>query len=243
MIMENYLNVETKEGPMDIFTCAPEGDQKLPVVIVLQEAFGVNHHIKDVCQRLAGEGYLVLAPELYHRVERHLSVSYTDREKIFPLLQELTNEALLHDLEATIHFVWSLPRADIRNVFTMGFCMGGFTSLLAATHFPLRGAISFYGGGVVNKRKGIGFSPILNQLPDSKSPLLLFFGESDASIPESDRFAIRKVLDEAHVPHEMHVFGEADHGFFCDERKTYHQVAAKAAWKKSLEWMKQLQCH
>lgn len=241
--MENYLSVETKDGPMDIFTCAPEGDQKLPVVVVLQEAFGVNHHIKNVCQRLAKEGFFVLAPELYHRVERHLTVSYTDRDKIFPLLQDLSNAKLLRDLEATIHFVWNLPRADIRNVFTLGFCMGGFTSLLAAIHFPLKGAISFYGSGVVSNRKGIGLSPILNELTGSKAPLLLFFGESDASIPESDRFAIRRVLDEAHVPHGMQVFGEADHGFFCDERKTYNQAAAKAAWKKALEWMRQLLSH
>src|SRR6476619_2869075 len=101
--MENYLSVETKDGPMDIYTCAQEGDHKLPVLIVLQEAFGVNHHIKDVCQRFAKEGYFVLAPELYHRVERHLTVNYNDREKIFPLLQELSNEGLLRDLEATIH--------------------------------------------------------------------------------------------------------------------------------------------
>jgi carboxymethylenebutenolidase len=139
-----------------------------------------------------------------------------------------------------MNFLSNIPNADSSRVFTIGFCVGGFASLLAATELPLTGAISFYGAGLVRPREGLKLSPFVEKLADVKCPLLMFFGEQDASIPEADRFEIRKVLDENHVPHEMIVYGEADHGFFCNERKTYHAASAKNAWEKSLLWIRTL---
>jgi carboxymethylenebutenolidase len=239
MIMDNYLNVGTPSGSMPVFVTAPEGGRH-PVVIVLQEAFGVNHHIKDVCHRFAEQGFVALAPEIYHRKGHHITVPYSEREKIMPLLGTLTNDDLISDVRDVISFLPDLPNVDSSKVFTVGFCVGGFASLLCATELPLTGAISFYGGGVVRPREGFQIHPFLDKLGEVKTPLLLFFGEEDASIPESDRFEIRRVLDENHVPHEMIVFGEADHGFFCDERKTYHAKSSREAWAKTLDWIKRL---
>lgn len=239
-VMENYLTVETKDGAMQVYFASEETHDLLPVVIVCQEAFGVNHHIKDVCQRLAKAGYLALAPELFHREGAHITIPYNERSQIMSYLGKLTNENLLEDVKATWQFLEKLPHADQQNVFTLGFCMGGFTSLQAAIKLPLRGAISFYGAGVVHERAGIGFKPFHRELAQTQCPLLLIYGEEDVSIPEGDRFAIKSVLDEAHVPHEILVFGKSDHGFFCDERKTYHASAAQEAWKKTLGWMEKL---
>ncbi len=238
-IMENYLTIGTPSGAMPVYTAAPE-NQNCPVVIVIQEVFGVNHHIKDICGRLAREGFLAMAPELFHRKGQHITAEYTAREAIMPLLGLLSNEDLISDIRDVVNFLPEIHNADTSKIFTMGFCVGGFGSLLAATELPITGAISFYGAGLVRPREGLKLSPFVEKLADVKCPLLLFFGEQDASIPEADRFEIRRVLNENHVPHEMIVYGEADHGFFCDERKTYHRTSAKDAWEKSLHWLRNL---
>lgn len=239
--MENYLTVQTQDGPMSVFMAAPaHGPHPHPVVIVLQEAFGVNAHIKDICGRFAQAGYVAMAPELFHREGKHLHFEYSDKTGFLSQMEKLSNKSLLEDVRETMNFLHSLPDVDKKNVFTVGFCMGGFTSLLAATELTLRGAVAFYGAGVVHAREGIGYRPFLEKLPHVRCPLLLFYGEEDVSIPEADRHAMRAVLDEAHVPHEMIVFGGADHGFFCDERKVFDPKAASVAWKKTLSWMESL---
>lgn len=238
-IMENYLMVGTPSGTMPVFTAAPE-EKKCPVVIVIQEVFGVNHHIKEICRRFANEGYLAMAPEIFHRKGQHITAPYGEREAIMPLLGMLSNEDLISDISSVMGFLPELPNADSTRVFTAGFCVGGFASLLASTELELTGAVSFYGAGLVRPREGLRLTPFVEKLSEATCPILMFFGEKDASIPESDRFEIRRVLDENHVPHEMIVFGEADHGFFCDERKTYHAESAGISWKKTIDWMKHL---
>src|SRR5205085_2402788 len=141
----------TPSGSMPVFVAAPEGGRH-PVVIVIQEAFGVNHHIKDVCRRFAEQGYVALAPEIYHRKGHHITVSYSEREKIMPLLGTLTNDDLISDVRDVISFLPDLPNVDASKIFTVGFCVGGFASLLCATELSLTAAISFYGGGIVRPR-------------------------------------------------------------------------------------------
>jgi carboxymethylenebutenolidase len=240
MVMENYLYIGTPSGSMPAFVTSNNGGEKRPVIIVIQEIFGVNSHIKDVCRRFANEGFLAIAPEIFHRFGKHITASYSDREAVMPFLGKLSNENLISDVRDVLGFLPDLPNADTDRVFIVGFCVGGFASVLAATELPLHGAISFYGAGVVRAREGIALKPYLEKLPDVKCPLLLFYGEKDASIPESDRFEIRRVLDENHVPHELIVFGDADHGFFCDERKSYHRRSADEAWKKTMDWIRKV---
>lgn len=234
-VMENYLTI----GTMSVFV-ATSSEKKCPVVIVIQEIFGVNHHIKDICLRFARAGYIAIAPEIFHRKGKHITADYTEREAIMPLLRMISNDDLVSDIRAVMNFLPELPNADASKVFTVGYCVGGFAALLSATELPISGAVSFYGAGIVRKRDGLKLNPFVEKLSESKCPLLLFFGEKDISISEADRFEIRKILDENHVPHEMIVFGAADHGFFCDQRRTYHPESAKISWEKTLEWLRKL---
>lgn len=238
--MENYLTIPTSSGPMDIYVAASETQSKQPVIIVLQEAFGVNSHIKDICHRFSQEGYLAVAPELFHRRARHLQIDYIDRKAFLPLLGELSNDDLLEDIDATIGFLKDLPSADTSKVFTIGFCMGGFASLLAATKFNLSGAISYYGAGISRAREGIGLMPFTNRFSEIECPLLLFFGADDASINHEDRERVREALDKNSVQFEMEVFPGCDHGFFCNERKTFDQAFASQSWKKTLQWLEDI---
>lgn len=238
--MENFLVAETGSGPMDVYIAAPALEKKLPVMIVFQEAFGVNSHIRDICRRFAKLGFLAAAPELFHRLGRHVELDYSDRKAIMPYMGSLTNEMLMEDLRDTLDLLKKLPNADLSQVHSIGFCLGGFTSLLSATRFQFKACISFYGAGVVRAREGIGLTPFVEELEQIKTPSLLFFGEKDASIPPEDVNEIRVSLSKSPNKSSIQVFPEADHGFFCDERKSYHPEAAREAWSLVKEWVRPL---
>lgn len=237
--MNNYLTIPTPDGLMEVYTSASEGDGLLPVVILIQEAFGVNAHIKDVAHRLAKEGFLVLAPELYHRLEKHLQIPYSDRQAFMPIMGTLTNEGMICDLKAVLDFLPQHPRAAFDQVYTLGFCVGGFASMLAATELPIQGAIAYYGAGMVRAREGLKLSPIVGQFPNINCPVLLFFGTDDASIPENDLVEIKKSLTRNTIEHDLIIYPESDHGFFCNERKTYNHSAASKSWQKTITWLQE----
>lgn len=235
----NFLTAETASGLMDVYVSSPIAEQKLPVVIVLQEAFGVNHHIRSICDRLASQGFFAAAPDLFHREGRRIEVPYTDRRSFMPLLGNLKNSEIIEDVRDTLKFLEDLPTPDLSNVSTMGFCVGGFASALVATELNLKKMISFYGGGMVHRRDGIGLEPIVEKLGKIRSPCLFFFGGKDASISHDDIGTIEKKLSSSGVPFEVDIFETSDHGFFCDERKTYNQVDASIAWKKSIRFLQE----
>lgn len=234
-----FLTCETKSGLMDIYVSSPESEKKLPVIIVLQEAFGVNTHIRSVCDRLAGEGFVAAAPELFHRLERRVEIPYGERKLFMPFLSQLKNDEIVEDVLDTIHFLKDLPTADTSDLSTIGFCVGGFSSVLCAVRIPeIKKMISFYGAGMVNHREGIALTPLVQELKNIKAQCLFFFGGKDASIPHSDIQAIEQGLTEAQVPFEVNIYENSDHGFFCDERKSYNQTDANLAWKKTLDFLK-----
>lgn len=237
MTKNNWLTCETKDGLMDIYVSGPSN--AAPVVIVLQEAFGVNNHIRSICHRLSDEGFFAAAPDLFHREGRKIDVPYGERKSIMPLLGKMTNQQIIQDVRNTINFVSELPNADVKNVNTIGFCVGGFASTLAATKLDIKKMICFYGGGMVHPREGIGLQPIIKDMSSIKAKCLFFFGGQDASISHDDIGAIETKLSESKVSFEVDIFENADHGFFCDERKTYDQEASVVAWKKSLAFLRQ----
>lgn len=235
--MDNYLTVFTPDGPMEVYAAAEEHTHPLPVVVVLQEAFGVNAHIKKICRNFSGQGFFAVAPELYHRFGRHVQFPYTDRAVILPYLQQLSNEEILNDLNSLLAFLQDLPGVDSSKVYTVGFCVGGFSAILAATTLPLRGAISFYGAGLLYPREGFALKPLASELSNIECPLLLFFGEADSSIPQREVRELQELLKDHQVDHEIIVYPGSDHGFFCDERRSYDSVAASFAWKKIFHWL------
>ena len=236
--MGRFLTCETQQDVMDIYVSQPEGVAKAPVIIVLQEAFGVNHHIRSICDKFAAEGFLAAAPELFHRQAKHLEIAYEDRKEMMPILGKLTNQDIIHDVRNTINFLEDLQIADTQNVNTVGFCVGGFASVLSATRLNIKKMVSFYGGGMLRSREGISLTPIIQDMGSIKSKCLFFFGGQDSSIPHDDILTIEKKLTSFKVPFEVDIFENADHGFFCDERKVYDKEAASAAWAKTLAFLR-----
>jgi carboxymethylenebutenolidase len=233
-----FLTNEGSHGVMDIYVAVPEVPEKASVVIVLMEAFGVNDHIKAVCERLSEHGFVAAAPDLYHREGRRIVVDYADRKSIMPLMGKLTNQGIIQDVRSTINFLEDLPHINTQNVSTLGFCIGGYASVLCATKLNLKKMVSFYGAGIIHPREGFALTPIITDLGHIKSKCLFFFGGADASISGDEVKEIEMKLSAKKVPFEVNIFENANHGFFCDERKSYDKEAASASWNKTLAFLK-----
>jgi carboxymethylenebutenolidase len=186
-------------------------------IVVIQEIFGVNHHIRAVCDRLAGEGYVAIAPSIFDRIEPNFTSGYSPDEiavaRKFVANPDWT--AMLRDTQAAIDAVKELGPIGI-----IGFCLGGSVAYAAATKLSgLSAAVGYYGGAIVR---------FADDKP--KVPTQLHFGEKDAGIPLRDVEIIRAKRPEV----EIHLYPGAQHGFHCDERASYDKASAEIAWPRSL---------
>jgi carboxymethylenebutenolidase len=230
--MERTVSVDVAETPMEICEVEPEGSAR-GAVIVIQEAFGITDHIKDVCKRFAGEGYRAVAPHLFHRSGDPV-IGYDEMDKVVPHIMELNADNLLSDLDATLSYLADAG-FEATQVAVVGFCMGGSVVFLAAAKRSLGAAVTFYGGGVSQGR--FGMPPLVELAADLKTPWLGLFGDRDQSIPVDDVEALRKAVAVASVATEVIRYPEADHGFHCDARSSYHQESAEDGWKRTLDWL------
>jgi carboxymethylenebutenolidase len=239
--MESSTVLTTADGPMVVHWAlppSPSPGRSSPGILVFQEAFGVNPHIRRVCRRLAAAGYVAAAPELFHREKNCLEFGYDDFARVRPILGRLTNPMLVADATAAHAALSAHPLVDPGRIHSIGFCVGGFVSILAAINLPLATAVSFYGGGVARARPGMGLSPLLAEFERLSCPTLHVFGEKDGSVTEEDVSAVRSRLESLGKPHRIEVYPNAGHGFFCEDRPAFEPVAAAAAWGLALDWMR-----
>jgi carboxymethylenebutenolidase len=238
VMKESIVTLPTSGGPMDLHCFLPESAAgRLPAVIVLQEAFGVNPHMKRVCRRVAQAGYAVFSPELFHRSGKGLEFGYDEFPRIKPILAEITNAMVLDDLRATHGHVSQRPDVDPARIASWGFCLGGWASVLAACELPVAAAISFYGGGMVNARPGFGFNPILDRFSSIRCPLLLVYGAKDQGITPADIDAVTGRLRSLGKQYELEIYPNGGHGFFCEDRSAYDRGSAEAAWSRATGWL------
>lgn len=211
--------------------------RRLPAVIVLQEAFGVNAHMKRVCRRVASLGYAVFSPELFHRSGADLQFGYDEFPKIRPIFSELTNDQVLEDLRVTYQHIIQRPEVDATKVASWGFCLGGWASVLAACELPLSAAISFYGGGLTKPRPGIKLAPLSDRMGSIGCPVLLVYGAKDTGIPPEDIAEVQSRLASLGKTNEVEVYPEGGHGFFCEDRTAYDRGSAEASWVRATTWL------
>ena len=208
---------------MQAFVARPEEKGSFPGMLVFQEAFGVNAHIRDVTQRIAREGYVAIAPELFHRsAAPGLEVRYDDFPSAMPHMKALTEQGLSDDVRATYEWLRDSTHVVPDRIGSIGFCMGGRVSFLANATIELRAAISFYGGGIA--------PALLPHAANLHAPMVFFWGGLDKHIPQDQ---IRSVIDAVKAASKPFInveISDADHGFFCDARPSYNPVAAKEAW-------------
>jgi carboxymethylenebutenolidase len=236
-VVSNEVTVASGQEKMPAHLARPASGGPYPVLVVVMEAFGLNKHIKDITNRFAAEGFVAVAPNLYFRQDNNV-VEYNDLPGAFRLMGSLNDDQVVADMTATINFAKSQKDAKPA-VGVTGFCMGGRIAFLTACRNPdVKAAVPFYGGGMVSARQP-GQKPPIEYVDGLKAPVLAFFGGKDAFIPITEVDKFRDTLRNAGKQAEVVLYADADHGFMCDDRPSYHPTHAKEAWTKTIAFLKQ----
>lgn len=229
-----YVTVSVDDGTsMRAYVARPAGQPRAGL-IVFQEIFGVNSHIRDVTERFARQGYVAVAPELFHRTAPGFESGYSsaDMGPAFAQMQQLRDPGLEADIRGT--YQWLANDSKGLPIAAVGYCFGGRTACHATLTVPLACGISYYGGGIAPNQMNPG---LLNRLKDLKGPMLFFWGGLDQHIPHESVEAVRGALKTADKSFGFVEFSFADHGFFCDQRGSYNATAAGLAWPLTLAFL------
>ena len=235
-LVAEEAQIPVADGHLPGYLARPDGAGPFPIVLVIEEIFGVHEYIRDVCRRLAHLGYLAVAPELYARVADMSKI--TDARQIMRDVIPRASDALaLEDLDATV--AWAARQhGDPRRLGVIGFCRGGRSSwLLAARNPTLRAAVAFY-GPVTTPATPIQPRSPLDAAAELKCPLLGLYGGQDTSIAPAD---VRLAQDRARAAGrtvEIVVYPDAPHGFHADYRPSYRKADAEAAWGRAIGWLR-----
>ena len=218
---------------------APAAGNTFPAIIVIQEAFGVTRHIEKVCDRFAEEGYVAVAPALFHREHPNPKLGYGDDDAPARTryMEALRDEELIEDINQVIKWTQSdqFRRTNNQKVGIVGYCVGGRITYLAATSCPGLSAASVYYGGRILLPFGDGPAPI-DLTHQIKIPVMGNFGDQDGNPSPDDVAQIETKLKEAGVTYDFHMYSGAGHGFNCDERGSYHEASAADALTRTLGW-------
>lgn len=230
-----HVTVQNGALAIDAYLAQPQNEGIYPAIVVLQEIFGVNGHIRDVTERLAKEGFVAIAPALYQRLAPSFEIGYTPEDITLgrQYKDQTTAEELLGDITATIAYLNTLPQVKWGNVGAIGFCFGGHVAYLAATVPNVQATASFYGAGIPTMIPG-GGDPTITRTDAIQGTIHLFFGLDDASIPPTHIAEIESALTQHQVSYQIFRYPGAQHGFFCDRRSSYNPEAATDAWVKVL---------
>ncbi len=214
--MGEFTTIMARDGhELRAWLTAPPGKARGAVVVV-QEIFGVNSHIRAVTDGFAAEGYVAIAPALFDRVRKGIELGYAqkDMQEGFGYVQQLKPEQTLLDLSAALAVVRHAGRVGM-----VGYCWGGKMTYVSAAELPLACAVCYYGGSIAQS---------LDKKP--KCPVMFHFGEDDSHIPLSDVEKIRAANPQG----IFHVYAGAGHGFNCDQRSSYNPQAAALARERTL---------
>jgi carboxymethylenebutenolidase len=229
-VRSEMVEVAAPGGRMPAQVAQPVAAGRFPGVIVVQEAFGLNGHIKGVAQRLAAEGYVTLAPDLFYRGGRGRTAGYDELPKAIQMMSALKDGEIVEDVAAAVAHLEREAAVRGDRIGITGFCMGGRVSYLAACALPEKfaAAVPFYGGGIpVERTDGLG------------CPVLALFGEDDSYIPLTQVAHLRAEASRLGKRVDAVVYPKAPHGFFCDERDSYRPEAAADAWRRMLAFFAQ----
>lgn len=227
-IRETMVQFSGEGVALTAYLAAPVTKEQRPAMIIVQEWWGLNDHIKDIAKRFAGEGYVAIAPDLYSRLGHAVT---TDSNEAGDLMNRLSQEDGLKDLRATLLYLKTVPEVDAARIGVTGFCMGGFYALmLPCLTGDIKAAVPFYG-----------------QVPNPDTPLqnlgcpvLYIYGEDDGWITKADVQRLATALKKYKKPGEVKTYPGATHAFFNDTRKeVYKPAEAKDAWARTLAFFKE----
>ena len=236
-LVAGEVKIPVADGEIPAYRARPEGKGPFPVVLVVQEIFGVHEHIKDVCRRFAKEGYCAVAPELYAR-QGDVS-KFTDYREIFAqVVSKVPDAQVMSDLDAAVAWAAKAGEGDAKRVAVTGFCWGGRITWLYAAHNPeLKAGVAWY-GRLVGQPTELQPTYPLELAAELKAPVLGLYGGQDQGIPLADVEKMRAALADAKQPSEIVVFPDAPHGFHADYRPSFREADAREAWRQCLAWFR-----
>ncbi|HZR83531.1 MAG TPA: dienelactone hydrolase family protein [Candidatus Binatia bacterium] len=218
------------------YRAVPNGADRRPIVLVVQEIFGVHEHIRDVCRRLAKRGYFAVATELFAR-QGDVSKMTDVQEIVSKVVAKVPDDQVMKDLDATVDWAVKSGRADVAKLGITGFCWGGRIVWLYAAHSArLKAGVAWY-GRLATPPDALHPKGPLDVAARLKAPVLGLYGGADTGIPMKDVEAMRSALAAAKSPSEIVVYPEAGHAFFADYRPSYRPDDAADGWKRMLAWL------
>lgn len=225
-IKTEQLTITNADGSFQGYFAAPESGPA-PGVVVIQEIFGVNSHIRSVVDRFAEAGYVALAPDIFWRIEPGIELGYTpdDVSKGRELKGKMNMDEVIEDVRATFSVLAAHPQCRGERQGIVGYCYGGLITFTAAARLNPACASSYYGGGIVE---------YIDEADQISCPIQFHFGEKDGAIPLDQVEQVRNaVSNKANA--EVFVYEGAGHGFHCDQRGSYDAGSADIAWQRTLE--------
>ena len=232
------VKIPTSDGSIPAYRAMPSKGRAFPVVVVVQEIFGVHEHIKDVCRRLAKLGYLAVAPELYAR-QGAVSKLTDVNDIITKVVSKVPDAQVMADLDATVAWVKESGEGNVEKLGVTGFCWGGRIVWLYAAHNPrAKAAVAWY-GRLVGKPSELQPKHPIDIAASLKVPVLGLYGGDDQGIPLDTVEQMRKALQEAGSPSEIVVYPNTPHGFYADYRASYRKEQAEDGWRRLQAWFKQ----
>ncbi len=231
-----WVSVPGADGAIKAYRARPAKGSAFPVVLVVQEIFGVHTYIQDVCRRLAGLGYLAIAPSLFDR--QGDVTRLPDIPSILPLVATVPDAQVMADLDATAAWVAASGEGDVGRLGITGFCWGGRITWLYAAHNPkLKAGVAWYGRLVGTASALQPLYPI-DVIPRLKAPVLGLYAGEDDGIPMASVERMQAALKAAGSPSRIEVFPGVPHGFHADYRPSYRQAAAAAGWTQMRAWFR-----
>jgi carboxymethylenebutenolidase len=211
---------------MSAYRASPKSGENRPAVVVAFEMFGLTPYVREVTDRVASLGYTAIAPDFYHREGPGNILEESERSRGFELIATLTRDGVLADVRAALAFAGNPAKAGM-----LGLSLGGHLAYLAAARLPLAATAVFYGGWLTTTELALGKpEPTVTLTPDIRGKLLFLTGSADHAVPAADVERIGAALAEG--GHELVVYPDTPHGFFCHRRDTYRPETANDAWRR-----------
>jgi carboxymethylenebutenolidase len=235
-IMAGEVKIPVIDGTIPAYRAMPILGKNFPVVLVIQEIFGVHAYIQDVCRRLAKLGYLAIAPEMFYR-QGDVS-KLTDIAQIRQIVSKVPDDQVLSDLDATVAWAGKSSKGDTQKLGITGFCWGGrITWLYAAHNYNVKAGVAWY-GRLVGESTTLTPKHPVDIAKNIQVPVLGLYGGKDTGIPLDTVEQMRDRLTGCSTNSEIIVYPEAPHAFHADYRPSYRQQDAEDGWKRLQNWFK-----
>ena len=237
-LIAGEIQIKTCDGRIPAYRAKPEQGTALPVVLVVQEIFGVHEHIKDICRRFAKLGYFAIAPELYAR-QGDVSKLSDSQEIVAKVVSQVPDDQVLADLDAAVDWAKESGEGNVEKLGITGFCWGGRIVWLYAAHNPkLKAGVAWY-GRLTGKPSTLQPKQPIDEASSLKAPVLGLYGAEDRGIPLETIEQMRQTLKIADSPSQIVVYPDTPHGFHADYRPSYRKEQAEDGWKRLQVWFNQ----